>query len=190
MSPLTRCAAATRHNRLLSAFTAAQWERVRKIFKPVFMPFDDVLYEPGINVSHIYFPATSVISVSSVMANGSADAITLLGCEGFAGVEAILGGYSCPCRATVIGEGWGFRVRRALLDKEWAQRGSLRSVLLLYAQAYLTQVAQSAICSRLHSIDRQLCRWLLMFLDRQASGDLALTQERMAGIVRRRSSSH
>ena len=189
MIPLNLCATATPQNGLLAALNAVEWERVRKFFKPVFMPIDDVLYEPGRNVSYINFPTTSVISISSVMTDGRADAITLLGSDGFSGVEAILGGNSCPCRAKVISEGWAYRVQRALLNQEWGQGGAMRSLLLRYAQSYLTQVAQTAVCNRHHSIDRQLCRWLLMLLDRHASSDLALTHERIADLmgVRRQS---
>jgi CRP-like cAMP-binding protein len=183
MYSLTLSATATAQNELLAALPAAKWQRVREIFKLVFMPRGDVLYEPGMNINHIYFPTTSVISISSVMADGRADAVTLIGSEGFAGVEAILGGNSGPCRAVVIGEGWGYRVRREWLSEKCGRVDSMLGVLLRYTQSHLTQVAQTAVCNRHHSIDRQLCRWLLMFLDRQAPGNLVLTQEQIADLM-------
>ena len=183
MSSLTLSATVMAQNGLLAVLPAEKWERVREIFKLVFMPLGDVLHEPGMNINHIYFPRTSVISISTVMTDGRADAVTLIGGEGFAGVEAILGGNSSRCRAVAIGEGWGYRVRRELLSQECGRVDSMRSVLLRYTQSYLTQVAQTAVCNRHHSIDRQLCRWLLMFLDRQASGNLELTQEQIADLM-------
>jgi CRP-like cAMP-binding protein len=181
----------TPQNLLLAALPAAEWEWAGRNFKPIFMPLGDVLYEPAGLVNHIYFPTTSVLSVSCVLADGRADALTLIGREGFAGVEAFLGGGSAPCRAVVLSEGWGYRIRRELLSHACARVGSVRSALLRYAQSYVTQVAQTVVCNRHHTINQQLCRWLLMFLDRQASNELPLTHEHIAQLmgVRRESVS-
>lgn len=173
----------TPRNRLLAALPTAEWERVGQNFKPIFMPLGDVLYEPAELVNHIYFPTTSVLSVSRVMADGWADALTLVGREGFASVEVFLGGDSAPCRAAVLSEGWGYRIRRELLGQACEQGSSMRSVLLRYAQSYITQVGQTISCNRHHSIVQQLCRWLLMFLDRQASNELPLTHEHIAELM-------
>ena|SRR5450631_1074764 len=170
-------------NLLLAALPIAEWERAERNFKPIFMPLGDVLYEPAGLINHIVFPTTSVLSVSCVLADGRADALTLIGREGFASVEAFLGGGSARCRATVLSEGWGYRIRRELLGQACEQGSSLRSVLLRYAQSYITQVAQSISCNRHHSIVQQLCRWLLMFMDRQASNELPLTHERIAELM-------
>lgn len=170
-------------NQLLAALPAIEWERVRKSFRPIFMPLGAVLYEPGVNISRLYFPTTSVVAISCVMADGRADAVTLIGREGFAGAEVLLGGDSAPCRAVVLSQGWAYRIERELLNRECGRGGSMRSVLLRYTQSYLTQVAQTSVCNRHHSIDRQLCRWLLMFLDRQASNDMVLTQERISDLM-------
>jgi CRP-like cAMP-binding protein len=170
-------------NMLLAALTSMECERVRKILRPIFMPLGDVVYEPGMNISHLYFPTTSVISISCVTADGWADAVTLIGREGFAGVEVFLGSDSAPCRAVVLSEGWGYRLDRELLNQECGRGGAIRGVLLRYTQSYMTQVAQTSVCNRHHSIDQQLCRWLLMFLDRQASNDFALTQEHIADLM-------
>ena len=170
-------------NQLLAALTAMEWERVRKSLRPIFMPLGEVLYEPGMNIGHLYFPTTSVIAISCVMADGRADAMALVGREGFAGVEVFLGSDSAPCRAVVLSQGWGYQIERELLNRECGRSGSMRSVLLRYTQSYLTQVAQTSACNRHHSINQQLCRWLLMCLDRQASNDLAFTQEQIADLM-------
>jgi CRP-like cAMP-binding protein len=167
----------TPQNLLLAALPAAEWEWAERNFKPIFMPLGDVLYEPSRLANHIFFPTTSVLSVSCLMADGRADALTLIGREGFVSVEGFLGGGSATCRAVVLSEGWGYRIRRALLAQAFEQGSSMRSVLLRYAQSYLTQVAQTLACNRHHSIVQQLCRWLLIFMDRHASNELPLTHE-------------
>jgi CRP-like cAMP-binding protein len=173
----------TPQNMLLAALPAAEWGRVRRNLKRVFMPVGDVLYEPAMPVSHIYFPTTSVIGISCVMTDGHTDAVTLIGREGCASVEVCLGGDSAPCRATVLSEGWGYQIKRDLLNWEYGQGGSMQGVLLRYAQSYITQVTQTSVCNRHHSIDQQLCRWLLMFMDCQSSNDLALTHEHIAELM-------
>jgi CRP-like cAMP-binding protein len=170
-------------NMLLAALPEIECERVGKHFQPIVMPLGDVLYEPGMNIRHLYFPVTSVISISYMMADGRADAVARIGPEGCAGVEVFLGSGSTPCRAVVLSAGRGYRIERRWLDEESGRRGALRTVLLRYIQSYLTQVAQTVVCNRHHSIDQQLCRWLLMFLDRQASNNLAITQEQIADLM-------
>lgn len=170
-------------NLLLAALPAWELERVQRHLKPVFMPFGDVLYEPAIPINHIYFPTTSVISISCVLTDGPSDAVALIGREGFASVEGLLGSDSAPCRAVVLSEGWGYRIARELLNRECGQRGSMQGVLLRYTQSYITQVAQTSVCNRHHSIDQQLCRWLLLFLDRQASNELPITHEHIAELM-------
>jgi CRP-like cAMP-binding protein len=183
MSTMPQDANPTLQNRLLAALAAAERERVRTNLKPTFLSLGDVLYEPGMHIDHLYFPTTSVISISCAMANGRADAVALVGREGFASVEVFLGGDSASSRAVVQSEGWGYQIKRELVNQECGGGGSMRSVLLRYAQSYITQVAQTIVCNRHHSIDQQFCRWLLMFLDRLASNDLTLTQERVAELM-------
>jgi CRP-like cAMP-binding protein len=175
----------TPQNLLLAALPAAEWDQEGRNFKRIFMPLGDVLHEPSRLASHIFFPTTSVLSVSCLTADGRADALTLIGCEGFASVEVFLvgGGGSATCRATVLSEGWGYRIRRELLVQACERGGSMRSVLLRYAQSYITQVGQTISCNRHHSIVQQLCRWLLMFLDRQTSKELPLTHEHIAELM-------
>jgi CRP-like cAMP-binding protein len=183
MSSMVSYAIATPQNMLLAALPAAEWERVRKNLKPMFMPLGDVLYEPGMHIDHLYFPTTSVISISCVMTDGRADAVALIGCEGFASAEVFLGSDSAPCRGVVLREGWGYQIKRALLNQQCERGGSMRSVMLRYTQSYITQVAQTIVCNRHHSIDQQLCRWLLMFLDRQTSNELPLTHDHIAELM-------
>jgi CRP-like cAMP-binding protein len=173
----------TPKNLLLAALPAAAWERAEQNFKPIFMPLGDVLYESASLATYIFFPMTSVLSVSCVIADGRAGALTFIGREGFASVEAFLGGDSAPYRTVVLSEGWGYRIRRELLGQACERGGAMRSVLLRYAQAYLTQVGQSIACNRHHSIGQLLCRWLLMFLDRQASNELPLTHKQVAELM-------
>ena len=170
-------------NMLLAALPSAEWEQVRRNLKPIFMPVGDLLYEPAMPIRHIHFPTTSVISISCVLADGRSDAVALIGPEGFVSVEGFLSSDTPLCRAVVLSEGWGYRIRRELLNRECGQGGSLHGVLLRYAQSYITQVAQTSVCNRRHSIDQQLCRWLLMFLDRQVSNDLPITHEHIAELM-------
>ena len=188
---ISSCGIYTRQNMLLAALPEAEWDRVRKSIKPIWMPLGGVLFEPGTRIDHLYFPTTSVISLSHVLADGRADAVALAGREGFAGVAAFLGRGSAPCRAVVQSEGSGYHIKRKLLQEECERGGSMLGVLLRYAQSYITEVAQTSVCNRHHSIDQQLCRWLLMFLDRLTSNELTLTHKRMAEImgVRRESVS-
>ena len=168
-------------NTLLAALPAMEWERVRKNLQPIDMALGDVLYEPGMNVGHLYFPTTAVFSISYLMADGRADAVALIGREGFAGVDVLLGSGPAPSRAAVLSAGRGYRIER--LKQECERGGSMLSVLLRYTQSYIAQVAQTVACNRHHSIDQQLCRWLLMFLDRQPTSNLAVTQEQIADLM-------
>lgn len=173
----------TPQNALLAALPAAESAWVGRNCKPIFMPLGHVLHEPSRLANHIYFPTTSVLSISCVLADGRADALTLIGRDGFASVEIFLGGGSATCRAAVLCEGWGYRIRRELLAQVCEQGGQMRSVLLRYAQSYITQVGQTLCCNRHHSIVQQLCRWLLMLLDCRASNELPLTHEHVAELM-------
>jgi CRP-like cAMP-binding protein len=178
-----------RHNMLLATLPWAQW--AERIFKPIFMPPGDVINEAARLVNHIYFPTTAVFSVSSVMADGRANALTLIGREGFSSIEVFLGGDSASCRAVVLSAGWGYQIRRELLEQECGRCSAMRTALLRYAKSYIAQVAQTTACNRHHTVDQQLCRWLLMILDRQPSNELPLTHDRIAELmgVRRESVS-
>lgn len=170
-----------RQNMLLAALPLAEW--IERNIEPIFMPLGDVINEPTQLVKYIYFPTTAVLSVSSVMADGRTNALTLIGREGLSSIEVFLGGDSAPCRAVVLSAGWGYQIRRELLDQECRQSGPMRTLLLRYAKSYITQVAQTTACNRHHAIDQQLCRWLLMILDRQASNEVPLTHDRIAELM-------
>ena len=180
---ISSCGIYARQNMLLAALPGTEWDRVRRSFKPIWMPLGGVLFKPGTRVDDLYFPTTSVISLSHVLADGRADAVALAGREGFASVEVFLGSDSAPCRAVVQSEGSGYRIKRDSVQEECERGGSMLGVLLRYAQSYITEVAQTSVCNRHHSVDQQLCRWLLMFLDRLTSNELTLTHERMAEIM-------
>jgi hypothetical protein len=137
MSMMASHAATMPQNMLLAALPAADWEQARKDLKPIIMPLGDLLYEPGMHMDHLYFPTTAVISISCVMTDGWTDAIALIGCEGFAGVEVFLRANSAPCRAVVLSEGCGYRITREALNQQCARGGSMRSVLLRYTQSYI-----------------------------------------------------
>jgi CRP-like cAMP-binding protein len=173
----------TPQNLLLAAIPEAQPGWAGRNCKPTFVPVGAVLYEPAMRANHIFFPTTSVLCVSCVMADGGADALTLIGREGFAGVEVLLGGDSGTCRVAVVSEGWGYRIKRELIGQACEQGSSMRSMLLRYAESYITQVGQTISCNRHHSIVQQLCRWLLMHMDRQESNELPLTHEHLAALM-------
>jgi CRP-like cAMP-binding protein len=170
-------------NTLLAALPEVEWERVRKYLRPILMTHGDVLHKPGVRFEYLYFPATSVVSIASMIAGGRKDAVVLVGHEGFVGIEAVLGGDSATRCAVVQSEGWAYQIRQEWLHRECERRGPMQDILLRYTQSYMTQVAQTAACNRHHSIDQQFCRWLLMFLDCQESSDLAMTHERIAALM-------
>lgn len=170
-------------NMMLSALTASDWDWIEEHLTPVFMPFGNVLYEPGTPITHLYFPTTAVISISCVLIEGRADAVALIGPEGVAGIEAVLCGKSAPFRTVVLCEGWGYRIRYEFMHEERGRGRSRPQLLLRYAQSYLTQISQTCVCNRHHTVDQQLCRWLLMLLDRHSSKDIALSQERIADVM-------
>ncbi len=173
----------TPQNTLLAMLPGAEWDRARQHFKPIFMPLGEVLYQRAWAVDHIYFPTTSVTSISCVLNDGRADTLALIGQEGFVGVELLLGKGSASCRAVVLSEGWGYRIKQELLNAQCERSGSMRSLLLRYSQSYITQVAQTAVCNRHHSIDQRLCRWLLIYLDCQVSNGVSLTHKHSAELM-------
>jgi CRP-like cAMP-binding protein len=176
-------AGAPRQNKLLAALPAMVRERVQQSLKPVFMPLGEVLYESGVKLDHVYFPTTAIVSLLYVMANGASAEIAVVGNDGLVGVALFMGGESTPSRAVVQNEGWAYRLAGALLKEEFTRTGEMHHLLLRYTQALLTQMTQTAACNRHHSIDQQLCRWLLLSLDRLASDKMRLTQELIANML-------
>jgi len=170
-------------NRLLGALPAAEFKRLSPHLEPVHMPLGAVLCEPGGNMQHVYFPATSVVSLHYVTESGATAGIAEVGNEGMLGISLCMGGNSTPCGASVMVAGYGYRLRSQLLMEEFNRGGSMQRLLLRYAQALMTQTSQTAVCNRHHSVGQQLCRWLLLTLDRQSSHELALTQEMVANVL-------
>ena len=147
------------------------------------MPLGEVLYESGGELRHAYFPTTSIVSLLYVMENGAPAEIAVVGNEGIIGVALFMGGGSMPNRAVVQSAGHGYRLRASLVHQECSASGSMLRLLLRYTQALITQMAQTAVCNRHHSVDQQLCRWLLLSLDRLSSNELVMTQELIANML-------
>ena len=170
-------------NKLLAALPAAEFERWLPMLEWVDMPLGHVLYESGKTLSHIYFPITSIISLLYVMENGASAEIAVVGNEGLVGVSLFMGGGSTPSRAVVQSAGAGFRLKAEDMKAEFDCGGPVLHLLLRYTQALITQMSQTAVCNRHHSLDQQLCRWLLLSLDRLSGNELVMTQELIANML-------
>jgi CRP-like cAMP-binding protein len=172
-----------RNNHLLAALPAAEWERWLPQLERVEMPLGQVLYESGTTLSHVYFPLTAIVSLLYVMENGASAEIAVVGNEGIVGISLFMGGESTPSRAVVQSAGHGFRLNAQTMKDEFNRAGPVLHLLLRYTQALITQMAQTAVCNRHHSLDQQLCRWLLLSLDRLQGNDLVMTQELIANML-------
>ncbi|MES2191503.1 MAG: Crp/Fnr family transcriptional regulator [Pseudomonadota bacterium] len=172
-----------RQNHLLAALHDSEWQRWLPLLEWVDMPLGHVLYESGKTLSHVYFPTTSIVSLLYVMENGASAEIAVVGNEGLVGVSLFMGGGSTPSRAVVQSAGQGFRLSAEAMKKEFDRAGPVLHLLLRYTQALITQMAQTAVCNRHHSLDQQLCRWLLLSLDRLSGNELVMTQELIANML-------
>jgi CRP-like cAMP-binding protein len=170
-------------NHLLAALPAAEWQRWQPHLEWVAMPLGQVMYESGRPMSHVYFPTTAIVSLLYVMESGASAEIAVVGHEGLVGVSLFMGGESTPSRAVVQSAGEGWRMRAALLKEEFNNSHVVVHLLLRYTQALITQMSQTAVCNRHHSLDQQLCRWLLLSLDRLQGSDLVMTQELIANML-------
>ena len=183
----SRVAAATRHtarqNHLLDALPGADYERLEAHLELIPMRLGDVLYEPGVKLQHVYFPTTSIVSLLYVLEDGASAEIAIVGNEGILGISLFMGGDTTPSRAVVQSAGHGYRLKAERLKNEFDRFGPTMHLLLRYTQALITQMAQTAVCNRHHSVDQQLCRWLLLSLDRIASNELSMTQELIANML-------
>jgi CRP-like cAMP-binding protein len=171
------------HNHLLAALPADVQQRLFPHLERVSLPLGKVLYESGDALRHVYFPTDSIVSLLYVMESGASAEISVVGNEGLIGVALFMGGESTPSRAIVQSAGEAYRLRGQLLKDEFNRHGVLLQLMLRYTQALLTQMAQTAVCNRHHSIDQQLCRWLLLSLDRLPSNQLTMTQELIANML-------
>src|SRR3984893_17429009 len=170
-------------NYLLAALSVAERGRVYPHLQLVTMPLGKVLYESGDVMRHVYFPTDSIISLLYVLEDGASAEISVVGNEGLIGVELFMGGEPTPSRAIVQSAGFAYRLIGQLLKEEFHRNGGMQLLLLRYTQALLTQMAQTAVCNRHHSVDQQLCRWLLLSLDRLSSNKLSMTQELIANML-------
>jgi CRP-like cAMP-binding protein len=170
-------------NHLIDALPASDYERVVSHMELIAMQLGDVLYESGAKLQYVYFPTTCIISLLYVMEDGASAEIAVVGNEGILGISLFMGGNTTPSRAIVQSAGHAFRLKADLLKHEFERYGPTMHLLLRYTQALITQMAQTAVCNRHHSVDQQLCRWLLLSLDRLASNELSMTQELIANML-------
>jgi CRP-like cAMP-binding protein len=168
---------------LLAALPDAEWQRWLPELESIDLLLGQVLYESGSTLSHVYFPTTSIVSLLYVMENGASAEIAVVGNEGLVGISLFMGGGSTPSRAVVQSAGRGLRLKAQMLKNEFNQNGPVLHLLLRYTQALITQMAQTAVCNRHHSLDQQLCRWLLLSLDRLRDNELVMTQELIANML-------
>ena len=170
-------------NHLLAALPAAEFERLSSHLELVSMPLGEALYESGGRLQHVYFPTTSIVSLLYVLEGGASAEIAVVGNEGILGISLFMGGETTPSRAVVQSEGHGYRLQSQLLKQEFNRAGPVLRLLLRYTQALITQMTQTAVCNRHHSVEQQLCRWLLLSLDRLSSDSLTMTQELIANML-------
>jgi CRP-like cAMP-binding protein len=170
-------------NHLIDALPASNYERLAPHLELIQLPLGDVLYESGGKLRYVYFPTTCIVSLLYVMADGASAEIAIVGNEGILGISLFMGGNTTPSRAIVQSAGHAFRLKAELLTSEFDRYGPTMHLLLRYTQALITQMAQTAVCNRHHSVDQQLCRWLLLSLDRLQSNELSMTQELIANML-------
>ncbi len=171
------------NNQLLAALPDQEGRDWRALLEAVEMPLGQVLYEPGVTLDYVYFPTSAIVSLLYVMENGASAEIAMVGHEGVVGVSLFMGGDSTPGRAVVQRAGQGYRLPAQVIKDEFNRAGPMLHLLLRYTQALITQMSQIAVCNRHHSVDQQLCRWLLQSLDRSPNNELMMTQELIANML-------
>jgi CRP-like cAMP-binding protein len=182
LQPITKTI--PKDNLLLAALPAEVFDRLLPNLKPIALPLGKVIYEPGIELDHVYFPVPGcIISMLYVMTDGSSAEIAVVGDEGMVGIALFMGGGTTPSRALVQSAGQAFQLKGNELKKEFERHSGLQHLLLRYTQALITQMSQTAVCNRHHSVEQQLCRWLLLSLDRLATNELTMTQELIANML-------
>jgi CRP-like cAMP-binding protein len=174
---------APEQNHLLAALPPVEQQRIFASLEVVPMPLGKVLYESGNVMRHVYFPTSCIVSLLYVLADGASAEISVVGNEGVIGIALFMGGETTPSRAVVQSAGFAYRLPGQLLKDEFHRNGEVQLLLLRYTQALITQMAQTAVCNRHHSVDQQLCRWLLLSLDRLTTNQLVMTQELIANML-------
>ena len=172
-----------KQNHLLAALPAEIFERLSPHLELVSMPLGEVLYESGAQLYYVYFPATAIVSLHYLLESGASAEIAGVGNEGVIGISIFMGGNTTPSLATVQTAGCGYRLKARLMMEEFNRAGPMMRLMLRYTQALMTQISQTAVCNRHHSIEQQLCRWLLLNLDRLPSMELTITQELIASML-------
>ena len=171
------------HNLLFQAIPNSEWEILLPHIEEFDLPLGKVLYEPGVKMSHVYFPSSAIVSLLYALENGSSAEIAVVGNEGVVGISIFMGGESTSSRGVVQSAGKGYRIKSKVLLEEFNQSIPLMHLLLRYTQALITQMSQTAVCNRHHTLDQQFCRWLLLSLDRLQSNELLMTQELIANML-------
>ena len=172
-----------KQNHLLAALSAEIFERIAPHLELTSMPLGEVLYESGGQLQYVYFPTTAIVSLHYLLESGASAEIAGVGNEGVLGISIFMGGNTTPSLATVQTGGGGYRLKRLLMMEEFNRAGPMMRLMLRYTQALMAQISQTAVCNRHHSIEQQLCRWLLLTLDRLPSQELTITQELIAGML-------
>jgi CRP-like cAMP-binding protein len=172
-----------RRNHLLAAIPEVGWNRFAPHLTPVSLKLGDVVYESGGDQPYVYFPTDCIVSLLYVMENGSAAEIAIVGNEGLVGISLFMGGGSTVNRAVVQSAGQAYRMKAKFIRDEFLLAGPVQQIFLRYTLALITQMGQTAVCNRHHTVDQQLCRWLLMSLDRLSSNELTMTQELIANML-------
>ncbi len=172
-----------RSNHLLAAIPEVEWDRFARHLRPVDMKLGEVIYESGTEQPYVYFPTDSIVSLLYVMENGAAGEIAIVGYEGLLGISLFMGGGSTADRAVVQSGGYAFRMEGRFIREEFLLAGPVQQLFLRYTQALISQMGQTAVCNRHHSVNQQLCRWLLMSMDRLPSNELTMTQELIANML-------
>jgi CRP-like cAMP-binding protein len=184
---LTSAAAAKPHspkmNQLLAALPRDDYERLRPQLEPVLLPLGWAAYESGMPIGHLYFPTEGIVSLLSVMGNGQSAEIAVTGKEGVVGIAMFMGGESTTSRAVVQSAGRAYRLPASALQQEFERGGELQHLLLRFTLALMTQMSQTAVCNRHHTLEQQLCRWMLLSLDRLPSNELIMTQVLIANML-------
>ena len=172
-----------RANRLLAALPEEAYQALLPFLESVSLPLGKAVYESGGKQRHVYFPTSSIVSLLYVLENGSSAEIAVTGCEGLVGIALFMGGETTPSRAVVQSAGRAYRLEAEVLKRHFEAGGDLQHLLLRFTQALITQMTQTAVCNRHHSVDQQLCRWLLLILDRLPGREVAMTQELIANML-------
>jgi CRP-like cAMP-binding protein len=176
-------ASTPRNNHLLAALPEDSFQALQPFLEGVPLPLGMVVYESGGEQRYVYFPTSCIVSLLYVLADGSSAEIAVTGNEGLVGISLFMGGETTPSRAVVQSAGHGYRLKGEVLRKEFESGGALQHLLLRFTQALITQTTQTAVCNRHHAVDQQLCRWLLLSLDRLPGNELVMTQELIANML-------